>query len=746
MNGTTEIQDELCTESEVKSNGENLKAAENGKDLPIEELSKEGKIFWAKIRGYSYWPVIVTVVSHFLEEFYLTAFTLNSSLTLQDPMEGETVQINEQYGTPQKKGIPRSRCKIHVHFLGYDNMRAWVTDDNVMPFEGKSVYDELAKKCPKNKEKDYYPTKKYQRLFEKGVKVAEEIEKLGLYARLKKLGLIYVPVPEKDDDSFGGSDSKKNDAANHPVIPKIPSGGGFFKSYTPVFIPKPEGPNKTSLDIFDFDENELDSLPIEFRKNEDQKPTAASTPTTTKNSAAAKNDAKSGTPKSTSTKAKNATKSTTKQTPKSASKRKTPAKEPAQEESESAKATPKSSKQTPKSGTKRKTPAKDSEDVESEKPTPKRAKKTPAKTPSKATPKSTPKSTIKKQESSTDPSPKAKAPVKKTPGRKPKARVENGTKASTTTPTLKVETASEKNEVLMKDLTAVTNEVRSDEFGESDDETGGKGAKFLLGSLVWGRMPGFPYWPCFITKSPSGIWKKTIGRRQEYHAQFFNWNNESGWISNALPWCSVEEYHKEAKFACPKGPNTPNGRNWYPPSRLAARWKGAVFEAQKTVKMSRKVRYSTFVAHYVSEDATDSEEVNAKPANAKPDVKKDGRKSINRRSGTVATTPQSAKKQPPLAVNKKKVNKLGPASKTGKPKFEGVVPNYDIDEFDEKPCPASKKRVLINGLPMAKIEVGFSRFIPFVAATLKQKIFFFPGSRRLDVRTLQGQKTVLGKS
>ena len=103
MNGTTEIQDELCTESEVKSNGENLKAAENGKDLPIEELSKEGKIFWAKIRGYSYWPVIVTVVSHFLEEFYLTAFTLNSSLTLQDPMEGETVQINEQYGTPQKK-------------------------------------------------------------------------------------------------------------------------------------------------------------------------------------------------------------------------------------------------------------------------------------------------------------------------------------------------------------------------------------------------------------------------------------------------------------------------------------------------------------------------------------------------------------------------------------------------------------------------------------------------------------------
>ena len=622
-------------------------------------------------------------------------------------MEGETVQINEQYGTPQKKGIPRSRCKIHVHFLGYDNMRAWVTDDNVMPFEGKSAYDELAKKCPKHKEKDYYPTKKYQRLFEKGVKVAEDIEKLGLYARLKKLGLIYVPVPVDDDAALGGS-------SDHPVIPKIPSGGGFFKSYTPVFIPKPEGSNKTSLDIFDFDENELDSLPIEFRKNEDQKPTtakSASTPSTTKNSSAAKSETNSSTPKSASKKANNTTKTTSKQTPKSATKKKTPAKEPAKCESESsAKTTPKSSRQTSKSAMKRKMAAKDSTDVESEKSPPKkRAKKTPSKTPSKTTPKSTPKRATKKQESIVDPSPKAKAPVKRTPGRKPKTpltKMENGTKTSstTTTATLKVETASDKKDIFMKDLTATTvsNEVRSDEFGESDDETsGGKGAKrFLLGSLVWGRMPGFPYWPCFITKSPSGVWKKAIGRRHEYHAQFFNWNNESGWISNAMPWCSVEDYHKEAKFACPKGPNTPNGRNWYPPSRLAARWKGAVFEAQKTVKMSRRIRYSTLVAHYVSEDVT--EEINnAKPANATPDVKKNGRKkAINRHQ---ASKPQ----RPSLPVHEKQVSQLGPASKTGRPKFEGVVPDYEVDEFDETPCPASKKRVYVNGLPMAKIEVHY---------------------------------------
>ena len=85
MNGTTEIQDELCTESEVKSNGENLKAAENGKDLPIEELSKEGKIFWAKIRGYSYWPVIVTVVSPFYERFLFDSVYFEFILDIAGP-------------------------------------------------------------------------------------------------------------------------------------------------------------------------------------------------------------------------------------------------------------------------------------------------------------------------------------------------------------------------------------------------------------------------------------------------------------------------------------------------------------------------------------------------------------------------------------------------------------------------------------------------------------------------------------
>ena len=133
----------------------------------LEGLEKEGCLLWAKIRGYSYWPGVVTV----------------------DPLDGLTIKGTEAgSGTSgSKKGS--SKCRVHVHFLGYDNMRAWVAGSNVMPYEGKAAYDQLAMQCSKQKAKDYFPTKKYQRLFDKAVKEAEETLALPMESRLKKLGM-----------------------------------------------------------------------------------------------------------------------------------------------------------------------------------------------------------------------------------------------------------------------------------------------------------------------------------------------------------------------------------------------------------------------------------------------------------------------------------------------------------------------------------------------------------------------------
>ena len=84
-------------------------------------------------------------------------------------------------------------------------------------------------------------------------------------------------------------------------------------------------------------------------------------------------------------------------------------------------------------------------------------------------------------------------------------------------------------------------DIREDDDDDFADELDGQadgGDQPKLGSLVWGRMRGFSYWPCFITKSRSGQFKRDHGpsaKRVEYHAQFFNWNNESAWLSKTMP-------------------------------------------------------------------------------------------------------------------------------------------------------------------------------------------------------------------
>ncbi len=158
---------------------------------------------------------------------------------------------------------------------------------------------------------------------------------------------------------------------------------------------------------------------------------------------------------------------------------------------------------------------------------------------------------------------------------------------------------------------------------ESDDE-GGDMPK--LGSLVWGRMKGFPYWPCFITKNPDGEFKRDFGfnnKRVEYHAQFFNWNNESGWVSKTMPWCSLEEYKKKANAiskyvkntsivrilsnVCThiaRNKNPTEWKAWHPTGKgMGKKWETAYDIAQSTVSMTRKDRHQKFVAHYLRSGA-----------------------------------------------------------------------------------------------------------------------------------------------
>lgn len=64
-----------------------------------------------------------------------------------------------------------------------------------------------------------------------------------------------------------------------------------------------------------------------------------------------------------------------------------------------------------------------------------------------------------------------------------------------------------------------------------------------LGDLVWGRMSGFPFWPCFITRSPQGQFKKVgASGKPNFHVQFFNWNDESGWVNAVLEFDGLDAF------------------------------------------------------------------------------------------------------------------------------------------------------------------------------------------------------------
>ena len=68
-----------------------------------------------------------------------------------------------------------------------------------------------------------------------------------------------------------------------------------------------------------------------------------------------------------------------------------------------------------------------------------------------------------------------------------------------------------------------------------------------LGDLVWGRMSGFPFWPSFVTRSPQGQYKRPgPNGKQCYHVQFFNWNDESGWVNSVIEFEGLESFKKIA--------------------------------------------------------------------------------------------------------------------------------------------------------------------------------------------------------
>ena len=144
------------------------------------KMNEEGFLLWGRVKGYSYWPGVITV----------------------DPEDGQT----EWKADDNSGQFP----KYHVHFLGYENQRAWLSERFIMEFNGYDEYKKLAEGVKGPKRKEFYPgSKSLMKNFLKGVDLAEKARALPPQERLPMLGFVYVLIEPKKTKKSGKSKPDK---------------------------------------------------------------------------------------------------------------------------------------------------------------------------------------------------------------------------------------------------------------------------------------------------------------------------------------------------------------------------------------------------------------------------------------------------------------------------------------------------------------------------------------------------------
>lgn len=57
-------------------------------------------------------------------------------------------------------------------------------------------------------------------------------------------------------------------------------------------------------------------------------------------------------------------------------------------------------------------------------------------------------------------------------------------------------------------------------------------ASWLVGDVVWSKIPGHPWWPSMVAYDPnSAVYFQFKGRARYYHVQFFGQDPVRGWAS-----------------------------------------------------------------------------------------------------------------------------------------------------------------------------------------------------------------------
>jgi len=190
----------------------------------------------------------------------------------------------------------------------------------------------------------------------------------------------------------------------------------------------------------------------------------------------------------------------------------------------------------------------------------------------------------------------------------------------------------------------------------------------LVGDLVWGRMPGFPFWPSFITRNPENQFKREKnGKAYSFHVQFFGWNDESGWASSVLPFNGIDAFKAiAAKKKSDKSYNIARS--------MKKKWESAIAQAEDTMSLTRQERVdSHFVsyAHKLNQETTLAKSVPKSPSSAKSKVLVKTPSAVKTPKGATPKTPTSAKGSKASGKSSKNGTPVAPKSSVPVKNYQG---------------------------------------------------------------------------
>ncbi|XP_060071280.1 histone-lysine N-methyltransferase NSD2-like [Ylistrum balloti] len=178
-----------------------------------------------------------------------------------------------------------------------------------------------------------------------------------------------------------------------------------------------------------------------------------------------------------------------------------------------------------------------------------------------------------------------------------------------------------------------------------------KPAQWLVGDVLWGKVPGHPWWPCMVAYDPfQGLYTKFNKRVRLYHVQYFGHEEERGWLfsSSIMEFQGRKQYedHKSELLKNAKKQGKQRLEKLYKVSNSrAAAWNIAIKEAEEALPMSRNERKQHYTYVYASKDSEDSKAsdktVSKSDTKTEADIVKDTRKrkrkSDKDESGATAT-------------------------------------------------------------------------------------------------------------